>query len=629
VEKILHILILEDVPTDAELIERELRRAEIDFVARRVATREAFLQTLQDFSPDLILADYSLPSFDGISALSMAREKCPEVPFVFVSGAIGEELAIETLKQGATDYVLKQRLSRLAPSVGRALREAGERAARKSAEEALRKAHDELEQKVKERTAALAKANAVLCESEERLARILESVMDAIIIIDQNRRITLFNLAAEKIYRCPAAEAIGEPFDRFFGEQFRQLLAAYMQEEEGSHEATRSLWAPEGLAACRADGEEFSIEATISRVEISGQKLYAIILRDINDRKQAEAELRKLQLENVYLQEEIKTQYNFGEIVGASAAIKKVFQRIEQVAATDSTVLLLGETGTGKELVARAVHRMSRRKDRVLIKVNCAALPAGLIESELFGHEKGAFTGALARKIGRFELANGGTIFLDEIGDLPLDLQTKLLRILQEGEFERVGGTQTLKADIRVIAATNRDLEKAIAEAKFRSDLFYRLHVFPIHIPPLRERKEDIPLLVGYFARRYGSKFGKKIETIPQKTMYSLQAYPWPGNVRELENVIERAVIINRGAQLALGDWIPRPHIATNGKRLLTIEELERNHILEMLELTGWRVSGETGAAKVLGLKPTTLEARMKKLGIKRKGLSSEAVAGP
>lgn len=625
-EQELHILVLEDLPTDAELIERELRRAEINFLARRVATRETFLQTLREFSPDLILADYSLPSFDGISALSMAREKCPEVPFIFVSGAIGEELAIETLKQGATDYVLKQRLSRLVPSVARALREAEERKARQSAEDALRKAHDELEHKVIERTAALAKANAVLCESEERLARILKSVMDAIIIIDQNRRITLFNLAAEKMYRCSAAEAIGQPFDRFFGGKFRQLLAASMQ-EEGGYAATRSLWAPEGLAACRADGEEFAIEATISQVEVSGETLYAIILRDINDRKQAEAELRKLQLENVYLQEEIKTQFNFGEIVGASAVIKGVFQRIEQVAATDSTVLLLGETGTGKELVARAVHRMSRRKDRVLIKVNCAALPAGLIESELFGHEKGAFTGALVRKIGRFELASGGTIFLDEIGDLPLDLQVKLLRVLQEGEFERVGGTQTLKADVRVIAATNRDLEKAIAEAKFRSDLFYRLNVFPVHIPPLRERKEDIPLLAGHFARRYGNKMGKHIETISQKAMQSLQAYPWPGNVRELENVIERAVIISPGAQLALGDWIPRPFVALNGKRLLTITELERNHILEMLELTGWRVSGEAGAARLLGLKPTTLEARMKKLGIKRKGLNPETAA--
>ncbi len=627
-EKNLHILILEDAPADAELVERELRQGEIKFVARRVATREAFLQTLHDFSPDLILADYSLPSFDGITALSITQEKCPAVPFVFVSGAIGEELAIETLKQGATDYVLKQRLSRLVPSVARALREAEERTARKNAEAALRKARDELEQKVKERTAALAEANAILRESEERLARILASAMDAIIIIDQNRRITLFNLAAEKVFRCPATEAIGRPFDRFLGERFRHLLVAHMQEKNGSTEATRSLWAPEGLAACRNDGEEFSIEATVSQVEVSGQKLYTIILRDINERKQSEAELRKLQLENVYLQEEIKTQYNFDEIVGAAAVIKKVFRGIEQVAATDSTVLLLGETGTGKELVARAIHKMSRRKDRALIKVNCAALPAGLIESELFGHEKGAFTGALARKIGRFELANGGTIFLDEIGDLPPDLQIKLLRILQEGEFERVGGTHTLKADVRVIAATNRDLEQAIVEAQFRSDLFYRLNVFPIHIPPLRERKEDIPLLVGHFARRYGSKFGKRIQTIPQKTMQSLQAYPWPGNVRELENVIERAVIISPGAQLALGDWIPRLHIASNGKQLLTIEELERNHILEMLELTGWRVSGDTGAAKLLGLKPTTLEARMKKLGIKRKGLNSEAVGG-
>jgi len=335
----------------------------------------------------------------------------------------------------------------------------------------------------------------------------------------------------------------------------------------------------------------------------------------------------RLEQEKIYLQEEIKTQHNFEEIIGESPPIRKVLKAVEMVAPTDATVLLIGETGTGKELLARAVHNLSPRKDRALVKVNCAALPPGLIESELFGHEKGAFTGALARKIGRFELADGGTIFLDEIGDLPMDLQAKLLRVLQEGEFERVGGTSTLKVDVRVIAATNRDLEKAFQENAFRPDLYYRLSVFPVSIPPLRERKQDIPPLVRYFVMKYGGKLGKKIEKIPQKTMEALLNYPWPGNVRELENVIERAVIISKGSQLDLGEWLPKPGVTRTGERMLTMEELEREHIIRALELTGWRVSGERGAAKLLGLKPTTLDARMKKLGVTKKGVNTSNIS--
>jgi len=326
----------------------------------------------------------------------------------------------------------------------------------------------------------------------------------------------------------------------------------------------------------------------------------------------------RLEQENVYLQEEIKTEHNFEEIVGQGAAMRKVLKAVETAAPTDVSVLISGETGTGKELVARAIHNLSRRKDKALVKVNCAALPAGLIESELFGHEKGAFTGALSRKPGRFELADGGTIFLDEIGDLPLELQAKLLRVLQEGEFERVGGAQTLRADVRVIAATNRDLEQAVREGKFRQDLFYRLNVFPVHLPPLRERKEDIPLLVRHFVLKHSVRLGKKIEAIPQRTMDALRAYPWPGNVREMENVIERAVILSQGPRLDFGDWLPRPGVAPSGARIRTLEEVEREHILEALEQTGWRVSGERGAARLLGLKRTTLESRMKRLGIRK-----------
>ncbi len=326
----------------------------------------------------------------------------------------------------------------------------------------------------------------------------------------------------------------------------------------------------------------------------------------------------RLAVENVYLREEIKVEHNFEEIIGSAAALKRVLKSVQQVAATDSTVLIAGETGTGKELIARAIHNLSGRKKGVLVKVNCAAIPAGLIESELFGHERGAFTGALTRKVGRFELADGATLFLDEIGELPPDLQPKLLRVLQEGEFERLGNPRTLKVNVRLIAATNRNLEQSIEDGTFRSDLYYRLNVFPIHLPPLRDRQEDIPLLVKYFTSRYSAKLGKKIETVPKPVLDTLQAYPWPGNIRELENVIERAVILTQGKELDLGDWLPRHRAAPNRSSVPTLEELERRHILEVLAVTGWRVSGERGAAQLLGLKPTTLEARMKKLGIHR-----------
>jgi transcriptional regulator with GAF, ATPase, and Fis domain len=341
---------------------------------------------------------------------------------------------------------------------------------------------------------------------------------------------------------------------------------------------------------------------------------------DITDKVLMEQEKARLEAQNVYLKEEIKGAHNFEEIIGSSSSLKKVLKNVERVAPTDSTVLLLGETGTGKELIARAIHNLSSRKDRVLVKVNCAAIPAGLIESELFGHEKGAFTGALSRKIGRFELADGATIFLDEVGDLPLDLQTKLLRVLQEGEFERLGNPKTIKVDVRVIAATNRDLENAVRDGAFRADLYYRLNVFPIRLPALRERQEDIPLLTKYFAGKYAAKIGKKIDTIPQASIDALSAYAWPGNIRELENVIERAVILSQGSDLDLADWLPKPAAASAPSQgtVPTIEEVERAHILATLRRTGWRVSGEQGAAKLLGLKPTTLEARMKKLGIER-----------
>jgi PAS domain S-box-containing protein len=351
-----------------------------------------------------------------------------------------------------------------------------------------------------------------------------------------------------------------------------------------------------------------------------GGKFTRTMFLDVTDRVLAERERARLEQQNQYLQEEIKSDHNFEEIVGRSAPLRAVLDAVGRVAPTDATVLITGETGTGKELIARAVHSASRRKDRPLIKINCAALPTGLVESELFGHEKGAFTGAIARRVGRFELADGGTIFLDEVGEIPHDTQAKLLRVLQEREFDRVGGKAPVKADVRVIAATNRDLRNAVRDKTFREDLYYRLSVFPIALPPLRARADDIPLLVHFCAGRFAARVGKRIERIDEDTMRLLCSYPWPGNVRELENVLERAVILATGSVLEIDPELlpaPAPPDAAPADGA-TLEAVERNHILTVLERTRWVIDGTGGAAKLLGLHPNTLRSRMKKLGIAR-----------
>lgn len=335
---------------------------------------------------------------------------------------------------------------------------------------------------------------------------------------------------------------------------------------------------------------------------------------------QLDASKNQLQAENTYLRDEIKETGGFGEIVTQSPAFTPILRKVEQVAPTPTTVLILGESGTGKELLARAIHQHSPRKNQPMIKVNCAALPPNLFESELFGHEKGSFTGAVNQKIGRFELANKGTIFLDEIGEMPLDLQVKLLRVLQEGEFERVGGTKTINVQVRVIAATNRDLETEVQAGNFRADLYYRLNVFPIRSLPLRDRKDDIPVLVRHFCDKHGPAMNRRIEQIPTSVINTLMAYNWPGNVRELENIVERALIGSPGRQLELGDspGLDRNSALARSVSPRTLEECEREHIISVLEQTKWKVSGENGAARILDIIPTTLESKMKKLGIVR-----------
>jgi formate hydrogenlyase transcriptional activator len=343
----------------------------------------------------------------------------------------------------------------------------------------------------------------------------------------------------------------------------------------------------------------------------------ALALDNARAYKEIEEHTDKLKKEKLYLQDEIRSVLNFEEIVGESPALKHVLTQVHTVAPLDATVLILGETGTGKELIARAIHRMSSRKDSSFIKLNCAAIPTGLLESELFGHEKGAFTGAINAKIGRLELADRGTLFLDEVGDIPLELQPKLLRVLQDQEFERLGGVRTIRVNIRLIAATNRDLAKSVAAREFRSDLYYRLHVFPVHMPPLRERAKDIELLVRYFVQRFSRRMNKQIETIPTETMNALTRWEWPGNVRELENFIERSVILSEGTVLNVP--LSELRAAYVGARHdATLESLEREHILRVLRETGGVISGLRGAAARLGMKRTTLQSRMQKMGITR-----------
>jgi transcriptional regulator with GAF, ATPase, and Fis domain len=440
--------------------------------------------------------------------------------------------------------------------------------------------------------------------NQAQLSTIIDSAADAIIIVDESQRIQIINRAAEKIFASPHADAIGQLLEQFIPPKVVDEL--YSQ---------------------RAMGEEFPMEASISLVEVGGEKLFTLILRDITRRREAERALQqaleelaqlkhRLEEENLYLQQELQLDHASGEIVGHSDAIKYVLAKIRQVAPTNSTVLIQGETGTGKELVARAIHSASAQRDRPLIKVNCAALSATLIESELFGHEKGAFTGAAARKLGRFELADGGTIFLDEVGELPLDLQVKLLRVVQEGEFERVGGTRTIKVNVRLIAATNRDLKMEVDHGHFREDLWYRLNVFPITVPPLRQRREDLPLLVEHFVSKSAKRLGKTITSISGRAMQSLEQHSWPGNVRELANVIERAVI---GAHGPVLDFVERFELVkADSTPPMSLHEMERDYIARTLESTGWRVEGPYGAAKILGLNASTLRARMHKLGIER-----------
>ncbi|HEY4050179.1 MAG TPA: sigma 54-interacting transcriptional regulator, partial [Acidobacteriaceae bacterium] len=595
----LRILHLEDDPKDAELVQALLEVEGVVCHVTRVETRVDFQASLEQDGFDLILADYTLPSFDGISALKIAVEKRPELPFIFVSGTLGEEVAIEALKIGATDYVLKTRVSRIVPSAQRALREGQERAERKCAEEALRRSEAYLTEAQRlSHTGSFGwdVSNGEIYWSQETF-RIFE--------YDPVSKVTIEQILQRT-----------HPEDR---SAVQQLMARVSRERE-KFDLEHRLLMPDG------DVRYVRVVGHPSKDE-SGSFEFVGAVTDITERKRAEDDLQKafgeikklkdqLYKENIALKAEIDSASMFEEIVGESPALQAVLARLAKVAPSDCTVLITGETGTGKELIARGIHKRSKRSSRAFVSVNCAAIPATLIASELFGHEKGAFTGALQRRLGRFELAEGGTIFLDEVGELPPETQIALLRVLQEREFERIGGSQSIRADVRVITATNRDLRSAIAAGGFRSDLLYRLNVFPIEIPSLRERKEDIPILVEYFIDRYSRKAGKKIRNIEKRSLELLQSYSWPGNIRELQNVIERSVVVCETEIFSVDQsWLSLASSSLGeegpGKPLGRRSTAQEREIIEaaLAEAQG-RISGPSGAAAQLGMPPSTLESK-------------------
>jgi PAS domain S-box-containing protein len=729
----LHILSLEDDPQDTELIHGLLETEGIACEMTRVDTQPAFLASLQQGGIDLILADYTLPSFDGLSALKLAMSLCPEVPFIFVTGTLGEEVAIEALKVGATDYVLKTRLSRLIPSVIRALREAKEIAERKRAELALHRSEAYLaeaqrlsltgsfgwnvlteEQTWSEETYRIfgfpQETTPTLALIVERIHRddrqtirqIIENATDGRDGFDLEQRLVMDD-GSIKFVHVVAHLQSDEPGGMVFVGAVTDITGAKRAEQalrrsEGYLAEAQRLthtgswgwsavnpqavhWSQEQLRLFGFDPElgPPSHEAFLQRIhpedrdrvvpafensitQSSFDVQYRIVLpgdsvkhvraighpvfdssgqfveyvgtaMDVTEQHQARtaletafAEIKALQdqlyKENIALRDEIVQTSMFEEIVGESPALQAVLGRVTKVAPTDSTALITGETGTGKELIARAIHKRSQRAARAFVSVNCAAIPTTLISSELFGHEKGAFTGATQRRLGRFELAEGGTIFLDEVGELPQETQLALLRVLQEREFERVGGNKVIRANVRVITATNRDLQRAIEDGAFRGDLYYRLNVFPIEMPPLRQRREDIPLLVEYFIDRYSSKTGKKIRSIEKSTLERLKSYSWPGNIRELQNVIERSIVLCDSDTFTVDEsWLTvncdEPNRAP--RMLSRIPPSQEKETIEaaLAEAQG-QVSGPTGAAAKLGVPPSTLDSKIRALKINK-----------
>ena len=461
-------------------------------------------------------------------------------------------------------------------------------------------------------------AEEALQESEERLRALFEFSPDAIVVTDREGKIGEVNAQVERFFGYTRSELLGQPIEVLIPERFRAMHPKY-RADYAAQPRVRAMGAGLELYGQRKDGSEFPVDIMLGPIERAEGPLVLGVIRDLSQKRKDEEALWRSEQQKSYLEEELEVTHQFDEIIGESSGLRRVLKQVEDVAATDATVLILGETGTGKELIARAIHHLSPRRQNSFVKLNCSAIPSGLLESELFGHEKGAFTGAIAQKIGRLELAHQGTVFLDEVGDLPLELQPKILRALQEKEFERLGGTRTIPVNVRLVAATNRDLEKMLNAGQFRSDLYYRLRVFPLTIPPLRERRDDIPLLVRYFVTTHAKRMGRHIETIPDRTMQALVRWRWPGNVRELENFIERSVILSPGPALRAPLTELESVEESAAPMDASLEATEREHILRVLRECKGMIGGTNGAAERLGLKRTTLNSKLKKLGILRR----------
>ena len=611
-----------------ELLEKE------GYQVRPAEKAQTALDSALTKPPGLILLGVRMPEMDGFELCWRLKQdrRTKHVPVIFVSALQDLEARIQGFKAGGVDFISKPFQEQ-------------EILARVGTHMSLHRLQKHLEQLVDERTLKLSESRAsleqevrALQDSEERFRSLIEQSPMPIEILSPDGKILESNPSWRKLWgadEVDAAETM-EKYNMLTDPQLKKLGINHLVEKAFSGEP---IILPPIIYDANETVEDFQIESLkglkspwiqchLYPVKDNDGKVVNIINTyvDISDQKNAEAELRnayeeiknlkeQLEAESAYLQEEIKLEHNFENIIGQSEALKYVLHRVEQVAPTVSPVLIMGETGTGKELMVRALHELSPHSKRALVKVNCAALPGELIESELFGREKGAFTGATTTQLGRFELAKGSTLFLDEIGELPLELQAKLLRVIESGEFERLGSPRTLHSDTRIIAATNRVLEEEVRKGRFREDLWYRLKVFPITVPPLRERPEDIPLLVKWFVDQLARKMGKQVAEIPKRTMQMLQGYPWPGNVRELKHAVEAALITTQGKKLNF----ELPQIANTAlSDFKSFEEMERDYILRVLKARDWKIGGVNSAASALGMHVNTLRGRMKKLGIKK-----------
>src|SRR5215212_6897410 len=597
---------LSDIESTRRHLAVHAAHIQLDSVTTEAETLSAIRDEARRY--DVLLVDFQLPEPNALHLLrQLSLNASQDTPVVLVCNEADEELARQGLQIGASSFLVKR------PGY-------------------LYQLSWELEQA--HSRADLQRREAALNASEERNRAMLNAIPDLMFLLDRKGTYLDYHVRDEQSLFMRPSEFLGKNQSEVLPPELANRFSSCFDEVFESDQAV--------LMEYTLPIAEGSRTFEASMVRCNGDKILSIV-RDITERKESEGSLKKaldevqrlkdrLHQENIYLQEEIRVAGNFDQIIGRSESLRKVLRQAEQVAPLDTTVTLLGETGTGKELLAHAIHNLSPRKSRTLVKVNCAALPGTLIESELFGYEKGAFTGAESRRLGRFEIANSGTLLLDEVGELPLDMQAKLLRVLEEGELERVGGSHTIKVDVRVIAATNRNLEDAVRNGEFRSDLYYRLNIFPITLPPLRERREDIPLLVTHLVTQLSKKLGKTIDAVPKETMARLRNYDWPGNIRELRNVIERAVIITQGSELSvLDDLNLQPPVLEHHGRarhdvfedsippvVETLEQTEYNLIMRTLKNVHWKLEGTGGAAELLNLHPSTLRSKMRKLGIER-----------